>query len=536
MRILELFKKRRNTIASQAAKQELASPSLSTKPAGKASAQEVTVDTDTADSLRKIFIAFDVETTGLNPSQDRIVELGAVFFEEGEPRKRFQTLVNPGVQIDDAVSAINNITNDMLKAAPKEVDVYRNFLEFLGSAAKGYPILCAHNASFDISFLTNTLSRLEFNAQLKYVDTLFLSKRVVEGLDNYKQNTLCSHFGIHNAVAHRAASDAEVCGRILCALLANKGPALNGEGKNWIRAPLSPEELKVCAFLQHLLDERNIETEPLRFHKDSAGYVVMSNLYQVLKFKFAKKGNYIILPRDGLASVDLPLEDCSQSEGGTSLVRVYFVNARELAPFSKQIASLYSTCRDSMESYLGLSEHTRREVERIINERQSLSQTEIQELLLLISKETTGHPVPALIKQRPSRNDVIVKAIHNRCPLEEVRNLGNWKKGYDEGSQHYYKGEKLRKEGLLKEALILFDKARYHGYEAPALYDSYAKTYRQLKDYANEVVIIEEFLSRQTYNKDGIFRARRDKAIALLHAEQKARHGKNGGLRASIDS
>lgn len=73
-----------------------------------------------------------------------------------------------------------------------------------------------------------------------------------------------------------------------------------------------------------------------------------------------------------------------------------------------------------------------------------------------------------------------------------VENLNDWDKGFQSGFKFWEKGEVARKEGNLDTALSFFDKARYNGYDAPALYESYAMTYRQLKDYDNEIVILEE--------------------------------------------
>ena len=83
--------------------------------------------------------------------------------------------------------------------------------------------------------------------------------------------------------------------------------------------------------------------------------------------------------------------------------------------------------------------------------------------------------------------------------------------GYREGSG--------RKNGKVDEAIALFDKARYNGYDAPALYDSYAKAY---KDYDNEILILDEGIMRKTRHDVGALAARRDKAIKLLFAKQEA--------------
>lgn len=183
---------------------------------GKAVAESRRVDGDVAKSLHKKFVAFDVETTGLSPRADRIVEIGAVLFVEGKPADEFSTLVNPLIRIPASATAINHITNDMLAAAPGEGEVYPKLLKFLGDVTEGKTFLCAHNARFDMDFLCNTLTRLGYSASIRYVDTLNLSRKYIKGLENYKLGTLEQYFGLINVDAHRAASDAEMCGKILC--------------------------------------------------------------------------------------------------------------------------------------------------------------------------------------------------------------------------------------------------------------------------------------------------------------------------------
>ena len=87
---------------------------------GSASAVRVSPDEISDLGVPGRFIAFDTETTGLDPDKDCIVELGAVVFEHGVPTKTFQSYVNPIIIIPEEVSALNQITNEMLQAAPKE--------------------------------------------------------------------------------------------------------------------------------------------------------------------------------------------------------------------------------------------------------------------------------------------------------------------------------------------------------------------------------------------------------------------------------
>ena len=91
---------------------------------GSASAVRVPPDAISNLGMPDRFIAFDTETTGLNPDKDCIVELGAVVFEHGVPIETFQSYVNPCVCISEEVSALNHITNEMLQAAPTEEIIY----------------------------------------------------------------------------------------------------------------------------------------------------------------------------------------------------------------------------------------------------------------------------------------------------------------------------------------------------------------------------------------------------------------------------
>ena len=103
-------------------------------------------------------IAFDTETTGLNPDQgDRIIEIGAVEMINHIPTGRtFRRLVNPGVPVSEATRRITGITDDDLSDKPgfEHPEIVGAFLEFVGDA-----VLVAHNAAFDRSFLNMELKK-----------------------------------------------------------------------------------------------------------------------------------------------------------------------------------------------------------------------------------------------------------------------------------------------------------------------------------------------------------------------------------------
>ena len=134
-------------------------------------------------------------------------------------------------------------------------------------------------------------------------------------------------------------------------------------------------------------------------------------------------------------------------------------------------------------------------------------------------RETT--PIKISLEPVISRDSVNITATHNRVPLSEIKNADNWSKGFEAGFKYYEKGEEVRKSDHIEDAITLFDKARYYGYCAPALYNAYAIAYRQIKDYENEVLILEEGMIRES-SHSGAFEARRDKALRLLYIKQEA--------------
>lgn len=487
---------------------------------GVATSKRIEVDYRNQDNIRNCFIAFDVETTGLSPASDRIIEIGAVLFLNGTVHKVFSSLINPGVPINHAASAVNHITNAMLATAPSEKEIYPQLIEFLGEAACGKIVMCAHNATFDFSFLCNTLSRLGFNANIEYVDTLSLSRKYLHGLDNYKQNTIENYFGLVNSSSHRAACDAENCGHILLRLLDVANECLEAEKKGMELSKPNPQELEVCAYIQNIISQRGGDIKLLRFRKNRSGYVDVCCLYNCLKFKFAKKGKYILIKNNYLATKNYITEPCTQSEGGTEYLRVYFASPFDLEGLSDYIYKAFENCYKSMEEYTSFNYYRMQDLENSVRLMCALSNEEVSSLLNNARKHDYA-PISLPVKTEPqiSRDEVVIAAVHNRVPLKEIRNAGNWDKGFKMGFPYWEKGEEERKNGNLELAVELFDKARLNGYAAPALYNSYALAYRQLKDYSNEIAILDEGIARMP-DQSGTWEARKDKAIKLLFAQQ----------------
>ncbi len=165
------------------------------------------------------FVAFDIETTGTVASVDRIVELGGVIFENGQPVGRFSTLVNPMMPIPVGASRVNGITDDMVVGQPTIEKVLPAFAEFCGDLP-----MVAHNSPFDSQFLLSDIKFHEAPAPRGTVlDTLPVARKVFPGLLNYKLETLINHLAIEKSHFHRAEADAVYCGQLFVKILEKMG-------------------------------------------------------------------------------------------------------------------------------------------------------------------------------------------------------------------------------------------------------------------------------------------------------------------------
>ena len=161
------------------------------------------------------FIAFDLETTGIQAGIDRIVEIGAVRFVDGEAQTPFNELVNPQCIIPEEAIAIHKITNEEVQDKPLVKDLLGPFSDYCGTLP-----LVAHNGRFDFKFLEAAIKREKTKAPGGLLlDTFALSKVVFPGIMNYRLETLTKHFEFPNTVFHRACEDAEYCGKIFLRIL-----------------------------------------------------------------------------------------------------------------------------------------------------------------------------------------------------------------------------------------------------------------------------------------------------------------------------
>lgn len=175
---------------------------------------EAVINPDGRD-LNSALIVFDLETTGLSAASERITEIGAVKLSGLEVTDTFSMMVNPEKPIPAIVTDLTGITDDMVKDAPKESEAIKTFLEFCGEN----PVLIAHNAAFDTSFLESACARLHIPLKYTSIDTVAVSRSVLPELNKYKLDTVAKHLGLGEFKHHRASEDAGILARIFVKLL-----------------------------------------------------------------------------------------------------------------------------------------------------------------------------------------------------------------------------------------------------------------------------------------------------------------------------
>ena len=160
-------------------------------------------------SAKDRFVVFDLETTGLKYQEESIVEIGAVRVENGKITAEYSQLVNPGYSMPEDASAVNHITDEMLKGQPQIYEVLPSFLVFVGDDT-----LAAHNMKFDYQFLANACMINQFKIPEKLFDTMTLAKYYPEA-GSKKLVALVKAAGIEVETAHRALSDARMTAKLI---------------------------------------------------------------------------------------------------------------------------------------------------------------------------------------------------------------------------------------------------------------------------------------------------------------------------------
>lgn len=272
------------------------------------------------------FIVFDLETTGLNPENNQIIEIGAIKYINGMEQERFHTYVNPEFHIPEEATKINGISDKTVKDAPNIHKAIEMFLDFINDS-----YLIAHNARFDMSFIQTQLNQLSLNLiDNKVIDTLSLSRQELNDLPNYKLITIKKYLNIEVG-SHNALDDCYVTAQLYL-YCRNKYEFKYGV-KTQLNTILTDNEQAWLKELIEIYINLGIEQSEM-FVYHASGYLVINGGCRTTRIKLSKKMRYLLLhvPMSKIKT-ELKCTEGSQSEGGAEATRVFIQQPEQIQNF-----------------------------------------------------------------------------------------------------------------------------------------------------------------------------------------------------------
>lgn len=248
--------------------------------------------------LPSSYVVVDIETTGLSPSYDEIIEISAIRYIDGDKSAVFETLIKPNCEISGYITELTGITDAMVEDAPDINSVIRDFKDFVGD-----DIIVGHNVNFDINFLYDNLNNCYDEILTNnFIDTMRVARRVLTDLKHHRLKDIADYYGIDYEQAHRATIDCEICNSCFVALkrdVEQKGISLETKRDYSNRKKLSAKDIttditefdeehplfgKVCAF-----------TGTLEKMQRKDAMQLVANLGGIPGDGVTKKTNYLVL-------------------------------------------------------------------------------------------------------------------------------------------------------------------------------------------------------------------------------------------------
>lgn len=149
------------------------------------------------------FIVYDLETTGVDPVKNEIIEIGAIKVCKGVVVDTYSCLINPHISLPGEIVALTGITQKMVEGGLEKREAIQGFLNFASEDT-----VLGHNISFDYKFMKAAADSLFLPFEKKTLDTLKIARKHLKDLPDRRLGTLCSHYGYVNEHAHRALDDA----------------------------------------------------------------------------------------------------------------------------------------------------------------------------------------------------------------------------------------------------------------------------------------------------------------------------------------
>lgn len=410
------------------------------------------------------YIVLDLETTGLDPRQDEIIEVAAIRVRDHVVEEQFTSLVKPQYPIDEFITELTGITNEMLQEAPMITEVLPALRSFIGS-----DIILGHNVNFDVNFIydkSESLGLADFSND--YMDTMRISRRLYPQERHHRLRDLVNRLKVGKEVAHRALADVKQTKACYDSMLDDM------QARGISMADLAPKNT------WHNLSE-NITAQTSNIDPNTAIYGKTFVFTGALDAMTRKEAMQLVVDLGGLCADTL----------------------NKHANFLVLGDQGYSVALKDGKS----SKHRKAEKMRLHGiDIQIISEDVFYEMIREIRRGDT-------LRKKPKQPEP------ERITLSADPFAGTDKM---DGMDIYFRGDDYRKLGQLDVALALFDKAKDKGYNPPALFESYARLYRKMKDYGKEVASLDEgiaSLAAQGLATDRL-QDRRQKALELLVKER----------------
>lgn len=168
--------------------------------------------------MKNSYVAIDLETTGLDPKLDKIIEIGAVKVVEGKVVEELSTLVHPRRLLGKHIIELTGIDNQMLDGAPGIEDVIKETIQFCDDL----PIL-GHHVIFDYSFLKRAAVNQGLMFEKEGMDTLKLCRKFMPVEERKNLGAACKYYQVENKANHRASVDAYAAHKLYQVLLNQHG-------------------------------------------------------------------------------------------------------------------------------------------------------------------------------------------------------------------------------------------------------------------------------------------------------------------------
>ena len=221
------------------------------------------------------YVSLDLETTGLEPKKDRIIEIGAAKIRDGQVQETYSLLVDPRVKIPERITDLTGISDQMVEGQPFVEEAVTGLLEF----CEELPLL-GHNLMFDYSFVKHSAVNMGLPFEKQGMDTLKIARVLLPDLESRSLQSLCQYYQIPQQEAHRALEDALTTFRLyerLREAFGERSPELF-EPKALIykvkrQSPITPAQKR---YLQDLVKYHriNLDVEPESLTKNEASRLI----------------------------------------------------------------------------------------------------------------------------------------------------------------------------------------------------------------------------------------------------------------------